>query len=103
VETERDAQARLAVLFLRERVTEEFDAVISGVTSFGLFVELVECLISGAVPVKEMKDDWYRHDSTGHQLLGERTGRRYRLGDSIRVRLVQVDSLSRKLTFAVAS
>uniref|UniRef100_UPI004056B00F ribonuclease R n=1 Tax=Candidatus Electronema sp. TaxID=2698783 RepID=UPI004056B00F len=103
VETERDAQARLAVLFLRERVTEEFDAVISGVTSFGLFVELVECLISGAVPVKEMKDDWYRHDSTGHQLLGERTGRRYRLGDSIRVRLVQVDALSRKLTFAVAS
>ena len=40
----------------------EFDAVISGVTSFGLFVELVECLISGAVPVKDMKDDWYRHE-----------------------------------------
>jgi ribonuclease R len=103
VEAERDVQARLAVLFLRERVGEEFDAVVSGVTSFGLFVELVDCLISGAVPVKDMKDDWYRHDSTGHQLIGERTGRAYRLGNLIRVRLVQADAFSRKLTFAVAA
>jgi ribonuclease R len=103
VEAERDAQARLATLFLRERVTEEFDAVISGVTAFGLFVELVDCLISGAVPVKDMQDDWYRHDSTGHCLVGERRGRTYRLGNLIRVRLVQADMFSRKLTFAVAS
>lgn len=102
VETERDVQARLAALFLRDRVTEQFDAVISGVTAFGMFVELVECLISGAVPVKDMVDDWYRHDSTGHCLVGERTGRIYRLGDLIKVQLVQVDMLSRKLTFAVA-
>jgi ribonuclease R len=50
-----------------------------------------------------MKDDWYRHDSTGHQLVGERTGRAYRLGNLIRVRLVQADAFSRKLTFAVAA
>ncbi len=102
VEAERDAQARLAALFLRDRVTEEFDAVISGVTSFGLFVELVDCLISGAVPVKDMQDDFYRHDSTGHQLVGERTGKTYRLGDLVRVQLVQVDMFSRRLTFAIA-
>ncbi|CAK8719706.1 Ribonuclease R [Candidatus Electronema halotolerans] len=103
VEAERDAQARLAALYLRERVTEEFEAVISGVTSFGLFVELVDCLISGAVPVRDMQDDFYRHDNTGHQLVGERTGRIYRLGNLIRVRLVQVDMFSRRLTFAIAA
>jgi ribonuclease R len=101
VEAERNVQARLAALYLRDKVTEQFDAVISGVTSFGMFVELVDCLISGAIPVKEMEDDYYRYDGKGHRMVGERTGKKYRLGDLIRVRLEHVDMLSRKITFSI--
>lgn len=101
VDAERDVHARLSALFMRKRVGEVFEAVISGVTAFGLFIELTDSLISGAVPVKDMLDDFYHHDSTGHSLTGARAGRRYRLGDVIRVQLVHVDLLSRKITFAV--
>ena len=102
VEAERDVQARLAALYLRDKVTEQFEAIISGVTSFGLFVELVDCLISGAIPVSEMKDDYYRYDNKGHKLVGERTGKSRRLGDLVLVQLDQVDMLSRKITFSLA-
>ncbi|MCI5207815.1 MAG: RNB domain-containing ribonuclease [Candidatus Electrothrix sp. ATG2] len=101
IEAERDVQSRLAALYLRDKVTEKFDDVISGVTSFGLFVELVDCLISGAIPVKEMEDDYYRYDSKGHKLVGERTGKVRRLGDLVQVQLDQVDMLSRKITFSL--
>lgn len=101
VEAERDVQARLAALYLRDKITEHFDAVISGVTSFGLFVELLDCLISGAVPVQEMEDDYYRYDSKGHKLVGERTGKVRRLGDPVRVQLDQVDMLTRKINFSL--
>jgi ribonuclease R len=102
VEAERDVQARLAALYLRDKVIEQFEAIISGVTSFGLFVELVDCLISGAIPVSEMKDDYYRYDNKGHKLVGERTGKSRRLGDLVLVQLDQVDMLSRKITFSLA-
>ncbi|MCI5120761.1 MAG: S1 RNA-binding domain-containing protein [Candidatus Electrothrix sp. AUS4] len=100
VDAERDIQARLAALYLRDKIGEQFDAIVSGVTSFGLFVELVDCLISGAIPVNEMADDYYHYDSKGHKLVGERTGKLHRLGDLIQVKLEQVDMLSRKITFS---
>lgn len=101
VDTERSVQSRLAALFLRERVTEHFDAVISGVTSFGLFVELLEYFISGAVPIADLSDDYYNHDSHGHKLVGERTAKTYQMGDLIRVQLDHVDMLTKRITFSV--
>ncbi|MCI5150622.1 MAG: RNB domain-containing ribonuclease [Candidatus Electrothrix sp. MAN1_4] len=101
VDAERDVQARLAALYLRDKVTEQFEAVISGVTSFGLFVELIDCLISGAIPVSEMTDDYYQYDNKGHKLVGKRTGKVLRLGDVVQVQLDQVDMLSRKITFSL--
>jgi ribonuclease R len=103
VEAERDVQARLAALYLRDKLTEQFEAVISGVTSFGLFVELVDCLISGAIPVSEMTDDYYHYDNKGHKLVGKRSGKVRRLGDAVQVQLDQVDMLNRKITFSLVS
>jgi ribonuclease R len=103
VEIERNVQSRLAALFLRDRITEHFDAVISGVTSFGLFVELLEYFISGAVPVKDMEDDYYNHDSRGHKLVGERTAKTYQMGDLIRVQLDHVDMISKRITFSIVA
>ncbi len=101
VDVERNVQSRLSALFLRERVSEHFDAVISGVTSFGLFVELLEYFISGAVPIREMDDDYYIFDSTGHKLVGERTAKTYQLGDLIRVQLDHVDMITKRITLSL--
>jgi ribonuclease R len=101
VDVERNVQSRLSALFLREHVAQHFDAIISGVTSFGLFVELLEVFISGAVPIREMRDDYYIHDSKGHKLIGERTNRSYQLGDLIRVQLDHVDMISKRITFSI--
>jgi ribonuclease R len=101
VDVERNVQSRLSALFLREHVTQHFDAIISGVTSFGLFVELLEFFISGAVPIREMRDDYYIHDSKGHKLIGERTSRSFQLGDLIRVQLDHVDMISKRITFSI--
>ena len=101
VDIERNVQSRLAALFLRDRVTEHFDAIISGVTSFGLFVELMEYFISGAVPISDMDDDYYNHDSRGHKLVGERTAKTYQMGDLIRVQLDHVDMITKRVTFSI--
>jgi ribonuclease R len=66
-------------------------------------VELVDCLISGAIPVSEMTDDYYHHDSKGHKLVGKRNGKVLRLGDRVQVQLDQVDMLSRKITFSLVN
>ena len=101
VDIERNVQARLSVLFLQDRLTEHFDAIISGVTSFGLFVELLEYFISGAVPIAALDDDYYNFDSRGHKLVGERSANTYQLGQLVRVQLDHVDMLSKRITFSL--
>ena len=101
IDTERNVQARLSALFLLDRIDEEFDAIISGVTSFGLFVELFEYFISGAIPIRTMKDDYYLFDSNAHRLIGERSNRIYQLGGQVRVRLDHVDMQSKRITFSL--
>lgn len=103
VDVERNIQSRLSCLFLLDRVGEEFDSIISGVGSFGLFVELLESFISGAIPVGEMADDYYILDSRAHKYIGERTGKIFQLGDLLRVRLDHVDILAKKITFIPAT
>ena len=101
VDIERNVQARLSVLFLKDRITEHFDAIISGVTSFGLFVELLEYFISGAVTIESMKDDQYNFDNHGNKLVGKRTANTYQLGRIVRVQLDHVDMLSKRITFSL--
>lgn len=98
---ERDVQARLSCLFLLDRIGEEFDCVISGVASFGLFVELLDYFISGAVPIGSMEDDYYQFDSRAHRLVGERSNRIYQLGHTTRVRLEDVDMGTKRITFSL--
>ena len=103
VNVERNAQARLSALFFKDRIGEEFEAVISGVTGFGLFVELLDTFISGAVPIQEIGDDFYVHDPRGHRLVGEHTGATHQMGDLVRVRLDHVDMPAKRLTFSLVS
>jgi ribonuclease R len=102
VDVERNTQARLSALYLVERVGDEFDAIISGVSSFGLFVELLETFISGAIAVGDMRDDYYILDAKAHKYVGETSGQIYQMGDLVKVRLERVDILSKKITFSLA-
>lgn len=101
IDGERDVQARLACLFLLDRIGETFAAVISGVTSFGLFIELLEFFIRGAIPLRSMTDDYYLFDSRAHRLIGERHNRVYQLGHTVTVRLEHVDMADKRITFSL--
>jgi len=98
-EAEREIHKRLSVLFLRERVGESFDAVISGLTDFGLFVELPEFLCEGLVRLASLEDDYYDYLEERQEIRGRRIGRTFRLGRAVRVTLTDVNLSRQELNF----
>lgn len=100
-EAERETEDLKKVEFMKEKVGEIFDGVISNVTSFGMFVEL-ENTIEGLVRVSSMYDDYYIFDDKHYQLRGERTGKQYRIGDTVRVLLARADVQTRQIEFVIA-
>ncbi|MFN2308570.1 MAG: ribonuclease R [Gammaproteobacteria bacterium] len=98
-EATRDAIDWLKCEYMMDKVGEEFPGVISGVTSFGIFVELQEIYVEGLVHVTALKNDYYHFDPAGHRLRGERSGKVYRLADQVNVRVVRVDLDERKVDF----
>ena len=98
-EATREVAERLKCVYLKERVGETFDVVISSVVAFGLFVRLAEIQADGLVHVTALPRDYYHRDPTGTTLKGERSGREYRLTESIKVRLAGVNVEERKSDF----
>ena len=88
---ERDAIDRYTAAFLADRAGATFSGRINGVTRFGLFVELDETGADGLVPVSTLPDDHYDHDEHRHALVGRRSGRVYRLGAPVKVKLTEAD------------
>jgi ribonuclease R len=101
-EATRDVEARLKCQFMEDKVGNEFDGVVSGVTNFGLFVQLIEPQIDGLVHVTSLENDYYRFDAGAMALIGERTGKRYALGERLRVVVARVDLESRRIDFRLA-
>jgi ribonuclease R len=101
-EATRDVENWLKCFFMKERIGEEFDGTISAVTAFGFFVALDTVYIEGLVHVSELGSDYFQFDNIKHQMLGERTGQRFRLGDRVRVRLVRADLESNRIDFVLA-
>ncbi len=106
--SERDRAAEAAsremvdfmkALFMRDKIGERFRGHVSGVTNFGIFVELEDVFVEGMTPLEFMTDDYYAYIPEEHVLYGRRTGRRFRLGDSVTVRVEGVDLASRRVTF----
>jgi ribonuclease R len=83
-------------------VGDEFDGYITGVTAFGLFIELIEHFVEGMVHVSTMADDYYRFVERAHILRGEKNGRVYRLGDRVTVQVVKVDMERRQIDLGLA-
>ena len=99
----RDVEQWLKCEYMRDKVGDEFSGVISGVAGFGFFVELSEIFVEGMVSVRDLKDDYYVYDETHHQLTGERSGKIFRLGDVVEVKVASVSLDDRKINFILAS
>jgi ribonuclease R len=98
-EAERDVIDRLKCVYLETRIGEEFTGMVSGVTSFGLFVELDYGQISGLVHVTGLPNDYYHFDPVAHRMKGERRGRVFQLADRVKVRVLAVNLDDRKIDF----
>ena len=99
---ERDTVDRLAAAYLADRVGARFEATVSGVNRFGLFLRLAETGADGLLPISRLPDDYYLYDEHRQWLEGRRWGRRYRLGQALQVRLSEADPLSGALLFDLA-
>jgi ribonuclease R len=93
----RDVQAWLKCEYLQEHVGDEFDGIIAAVTSFGLFVELVDIYIEGLVHISALPGDYYHFEAGKQRLTGERSGRSFKLGGKVRVQVARVDLDDKKI------
>ncbi len=93
----RDVENWLKCFYMQDHVGETFGGRVTGVTGFGIFVTLDEYFVDGLVHISELGRDYFTFDATRHVLLGERTGKRYRLADRLKVKLVRVDLETRKM------
>lgn len=101
-EATRDVVTWLKCEFMQERVGETFSGVVTSVTGFGLFVELDDIYVEGMVHITALPADYYHFEAVYHRLVGERSGRSYRLGDSIEVVVARVDLDERKIDFELS-
>ncbi len=101
MEAEREILNRYRVRFMRDKIGEEFEGIISGVTAFGFFVELKGIFVEGLVKVTSLHDDYYQYHEKKYCLVGERTHKTFRIGDEVRVRVDRVDVERRHIDFGV--
>lgn len=99
-EAERDTDKMKKVQYMSKHIGEEFEGVISGVTQYGMYVELPNT-VEGMVHISNMRDDYYRYDEDHYELVGERTGKRYKLGQTVRVLVEDTDKLARTIDFSI--
>jgi ribonuclease R len=95
----RDAIAWLKCEFMSAKIGQEFDGVITGVTTFGLFVQLEEVFVEGLVHVTSLQNDYYELDAPRHSLVGAQSRKVYQLAATLRVRVVNVDMEQRRIDF----
>lgn len=90
------------VEFLKDRVGEVFDGVISGVSEWGVYVELVDSKCEGLIPVRELDDDYYTFDEENYMLVGRRYKRKFQLGDAVKIQVLKANLEKRQLDFTLA-
>ena len=100
-DAERELMEWKKVKFMQDRIGDDFDAMILSVTKYGCFVELDSLFIEGLVPIMSLQGDYYTFRENTRQIIGEHSGRRYSMGDRVRVVLDRVDSVQRRLQFSI--
>jgi ribonuclease R len=99
---ERESLLWKKIVFMKDKIGREFDAYVTGVAAFGLFVTLQDFFVEGLVPVSSLGDDFYVYEEKQHRLRGRSSGKIFRLGDAIRVELKAIDEVRRRLDFRIA-
>jgi ribonuclease R len=100
-EAERELVEWKKVRFMEDRVGEEFAALVLNPTKYGLFVELTDLFVEGLVPIDTLRDDRYTWRENTHEIIGERSGRRFRAGDRVQVILDRILAQERRLQFSI--
>ena len=101
-EASRDVEAWLKCYFMQDKLGEEFSGIITGVTTFGIFVQLDTLFVEGLVHITDLGADYFQYDDARHELRGERTGKRYQLTDRVNVQVTRVDLEMRKIDLRLA-
>ena len=90
------------VEFIKDKLGQEFDGVISGVTEWGLYVEIIENKCEGMIPIRDLDDDFYHFDEENYCLVGRKYNRKYQLGDEMRIVIANANLDKKQLDFALA-
>jgi ribonuclease R len=98
MDAERDSVDLKKIEFMEDKIGEEFEGIISGITGFGMFIEL-ENTVEGLVHIKNLRDDYYHYDEQKYHLIGERTKKIYRIGDEVKIKIAKVNRDERELDF----
>ncbi len=98
----REVEAWLRCQYMLDKIGEDYDGVITGVTNFGVFVQLIDLQIDGLVHVTSLSNDYYNFEQSEMSLVGERSGKRYGLGDRLRVTVGRVDMESKRIDFRLS-
>ncbi len=99
-EAERDVEKMKKVQYMSRHIGEEYDGVVSGITQYGMYVELPNT-VEGMVHISNMRDDYYKYDEEHYELVGERTGKKYMLGQAVRIYVEDTDKLARTIDFCI--
>ena len=101
-QAERESLLWKKIVFMKDKLGREFDAFVTGVASFGVFVTLRDYFVEGLVPISALGSDFFVYEEKLHRLRGRSSGKIFRLGDAIRVELVAIDEVRRRLDFRLA-
>jgi ribonuclease R len=99
----RDVTNWLKCFYMQDKIGDVFEGTVAGVTSFGLFVALDGVYVEGLLHVTELGNDYFHYDKAHHEMAGERTGVRYRLGDRLTIKVVRVDLETTKIDFTLVN
>ena len=97
-DAERETDRLKMAQYMQEHIGEEYNGLISGVTGWGIYVEL-ENTVEGMVPLNEIEDDFYEYEEENLRVVGKRTGKVYMLGDEVRVKVIRTDIQARTIDF----
>jgi ribonuclease R len=98
----REVEAWLKCQFMEDKIGNRYEGVVTGVTHFGLFVQIPEYQIDGLVHVSTLGNDYYEYDAGSQRLVGSRSGKAYALGDELPVTVNRVDMDTRRIDFRLA-
>jgi ribonuclease R len=100
-EAERASIKYKQVEFLQDKIGEVYDGIISGVTEWGVYVEIIENKCEGMIRLRDIEDDFYEFDETNYCVIGSRTKRKYQLGDTVKIQVVRADLVKKQLDFRI--